>query len=83
MSDWFVVRVKVTLIRLLNGLETVTSGHIYINEKTLQPKRKELLRERQNTAMIFPTFQSFMVENIEENWFGFSLEMYMLRVSER
>ena len=24
---------KSTLIRLLNGLETVTSGHIYINEK--------------------------------------------------
>ena len=39
---------KSTLIRLLNGLETVTSGHIYINDKDITTlKRKELLKERQ------------------------------------
>ena len=44
---------KSTLIRLLNGLETVTSGHIYINEKDITTlKRKELLKERQKIAMI-------------------------------
>ena len=35
LGDWFQVRVKSTLIRLLNGLETVTSGHIYINDKDI------------------------------------------------
>ena len=54
---------KSTLIRLLNGLETVTSGHIYINEKDITTlKRKELLKERQKIAR-FSNIQSFMVEN--------------------
>ena len=56
---------KSTLIRLLNGLETVTSGHIYINEKdiTTLKNAKSFLKERQKIAMIFQHFNLFMVEN--------------------
>ena len=39
---------KSTLIRLLNGLESVTSGQISINGKDITKlKRKALLKERQ------------------------------------
>ena len=45
---------KSTLIRLLNGLESVTSGQISINGKDITKlKRKALLKERQKIAMIF------------------------------
>lgn len=66
---------KSTLIRLLNGLETVTSGHIYINEKDITTlKRKELLKERQKIAMIFQHFNLLWSRTVEEN-IAFSLEI--------
>lgn len=66
---------KSTLIRLLNGLETVTSGHIYINEKDITTlKRKELLKERQKISMIFQHFNLLWSRTVEEN-IAFSLEI--------
>ena len=45
---------KSTLIRLLNGLESVTTGHIFVNDKDITTlKKKELLQERRKIAMIF------------------------------
>ena len=74
---------KSTLIRLLNGLETVTSGHIYINEKDITPlKRKELLKERQKIAMIFQHFNLLWSRTVEEN-IAFSLEIAGVPKAER
>lgn len=74
---------KSTLIRLLNGLETVTSGHIYINEKDITTlKRKELLKERQKIAMIFQHFNLLWSRTVEEN-IAFSLEIAGVPKPER
>ena len=74
---------KSTLIRLLNGLETVTSGHIYINEKDITTlKRKELLKERQKIAMIFQHFNLLWSRTVEEN-IAFSLEIAVVPKAER
>lgn len=74
---------KSTLIRLLNGLETVTSGHIYINEKGITTlKRKELLKERQKIAMIFQHFNLLWSRTVEEN-IAFSLEIAGVPKAER
>ena len=74
---------KSTLIRLLNGLETVTSGHIYINEKDITTlKRKELLKERQKIAMIFQHFNLLWSRTVEEN-IAFSLESAGVPKAER
>ena len=74
---------KSTLIRLLNGLETVTSGHIYINEKDITTlKRKELLKERQKIAMICQHFNLLWSRTVEEN-IAFSLEIAGVPKAER
>lgn len=74
---------KSTLIRLLNGLETVTSGHIYINEKDITTlKRKELLKERQKIAIIFQHFNLLWSRTVEEN-IAFSLEIAGVPKAER
>ena len=74
---------KSTLIRLLNGLETVTSGHIYINEKDITTlKRKELLKERQKIAMIFQHFNLLWSRTVEAN-IAFSLEIAGVPKAER
>ena len=74
---------KSTLIRLLNGLETVTSGHIYINEKDITTlKCKELLKERQKIAMIFQHFNLLWSRTVEEN-IAFSLEIAGVPKAER
>ena len=74
---------KSTLIRLLNGLETVTSGHIYINEKDITTlKRKELLKYRQNIAMFFKHFNILWSRTVEEN-IAFSLEIAGVPKAER
>lgn len=61
---------KSTLIRLLNGLEQVTSGHIFVGEQEITKlPRKDLLQARQKIAMIFQHFNLLwsrtVVENIE------------------
>ena len=59
---------KSTLIRLLNGLESVTSGQISINGKDITKlKRKALLKERQKIAMIFQHFNLLWSRTVEEN----------------
>lgn len=68
---------------MLNGLETVTSGHIYINEKDITTlKRKELLKERQKIAMIFQHFNLLWSRTVEEN-IAFSLEIAGVPKAER
>ena len=66
---------KSTLIRLLNGLETVTTGHIFVNGKDITTlKKKELLQERRKIAMIFQHFNLLWSRTVEEN-IAFSLEI--------
>ena len=66
---------KSTLIRLLNGLESVTSGRISINGKDITKlKRNALLKERQKIAMIFQHFNLLWSRTVEEN-IAFSLEI--------
>lgn len=66
---------KSTFIRLLNGLEIVTSGHIYINGKDItQLKKRELLQERRKISMIFQHFNLLWSRTVEEN-IAFSLEI--------
>ena len=66
---------KSTLIRLLNGLESVTTGHIFVNDKDITTlKKKELLQERRKIAMIFQHFNLLWSRTVEEN-IAFSLEI--------
>ena len=66
---------KSTLIRLLNGLESVTTGHIFVNDKDITTlKKKELLQERRKIAMIFQHFNLLWSHTVEEN-IAFSLEI--------
>lgn len=59
---------KSTLIRLLNGLEQVTSGHIFINNQEITNlPRKELLKVRQKVAMIFQHFNLLWSRTVAEN----------------
>lgn len=66
---------KSTLIRMLNGLESVTRGHIYVQGQDITTlKRKELLKERQKIAMIFQHFNLLWSRTVEEN-IALSLEI--------
>ena len=51
-------------------------------KKTLQPKRKELLKERQKIAMIFQHFNLLWSRTVEEN-IAFSLEIAGVPKAER
>ncbi len=61
---------KTTILRMIAGLDSVTEGHIYIDEKevtTLDPKYREV-----NT--IFQNYALFPLMTVEEN-IGFGLKM--------
>ncbi len=56
----FQVRIN-ALIRLLNGLETVTSGHIYINDKDITTLKNAKQQKEQNHDL--PTVPIFYGQN--------------------
>lgn len=74
---------KSTLIRLLNGLETPTSGKVWIGEKEFTALRgKELRKERQKIGMIFQHFNLLWSRTVLENIL-FPLEIANLSPSRR
>lgn len=59
---------KSTLVRCLNFLEVPTQGDVTVNGKNLRSlSEKDLLRERQDIAMIFQHFNLLMQKNIIDN----------------
>ena len=59
---------KSTLVRCLNYLEVPSSGTVKVNGKDLGSLReKELLKERQDIAMIFQHFNLLMQKNVLDN----------------
>lgn len=59
---------KSTLIRLLNGLETPTSGEIIVNDQIITGmKTKELQEIQKNIGMVFQQFNLLSSKNIIEN----------------
>jgi D-methionine transport system ATP-binding protein len=66
---------KSTLLRLLNSLETVSSGNIFIdNQDITKLKGIELRKKRQNIGMIFQNFNLLSMRNVEQN-IAFPLEI--------
>ena len=59
---------KSTLVRCLNFLEVPTRGDVTVNGKNLRSlSEKDLLKERQDIAMIFQHFNLLMQKNIIDN----------------
>lgn len=74
---------KSTLIRLLNGLETPTSGTIKIGGLEMSSIRgKELRMARQKVSMIFQHFNLLWSRTVEEN-ISFPLEIAKVPKQER
>lgn len=74
---------KSTLIRLLNMLETPTSGDVVIDGKKMNQLSKRELREaRQNIGMIFQHFNLLWSRTVKEN-ISFPLEIIGVPKAER
>lgn len=74
---------KSTLVRMFNGLESVTSGSIWVNDKDIaQLSQKELLQARLKVAMIFQHFNLLWSRTVEEN-IAFPLEIAGIKKAER
>lgn len=74
---------KSTLIRLLNGLETTTSGNIRIGDDYINAmKGKKLRKKRQKVSMIFQHFNLLWSRTVEEN-IRFPLEIAGVNRHER
>lgn len=74
---------KSTLIRLLNGLETPTSGSVIIDGKEIHNIRgAELRKARQQIGMIFQHFNLLWSRTVREN-ISFPLEIAKVRKQER
>lgn len=59
---------KSTLIRLLNGLETLSSGDIVIGDDTINKlPKKDLRKKRQKVSMIFQHFNLLWSRTVYEN----------------
>lgn len=59
---------KSTLVRLLNGLEKPTSGHIFIDGIDINTlKKKELSKQRQKIGMIFQHFNLLWSRTVQKN----------------
>ncbi len=70
---------KSTLVRMINGLESVTSGSIWVNNQDItQLSRKELLKARLKVSMIFQHFNLLWSRTVEEN-IAFPLEIAGLK----
>ncbi|GGE32209.1 methionine ABC transporter ATP-binding protein [Streptococcus himalayensis] len=74
---------KSTLVRLLNGLESVSSGKIFLGGKDITSlKKKELLDTRKKISMIFQHFNLLWSRTVEDN-ISFPLEVAGVPKEER
>ena len=59
---------KSTFLRCLNGLETITEGHVYIDDFDIAGRELNIDRLRERIGMVFQSFNLFphlkVIENI-------------------
>lgn len=58
---------KSTLLRTINGLETITSGHLLINGQDIRSKETKLTQIRKNIGMVFQHFNLYPNKTVIEN----------------
>ncbi|MFP3392525.1 amino acid ABC transporter ATP-binding protein [Brevibacillus sp. SIMBA_040] len=58
---------KSTLIRCINFLETKSGGEIFIEGKSIDPKKDDLTKVRQKVGMVFQHFNLFPHKTVLEN----------------
>ncbi|MBB1078277.1 amino acid ABC transporter ATP-binding protein, partial [Rhodoferax sp. 4810] len=58
---------KSTFLRCINGLETFTEGHIFIDGVDLADKKTNINKIRAEVGMVFQQFNLFPHKTVQEN----------------
>ena len=58
---------KSTMLRCINGLERISSGHLLINDQDLYSKNVKLTEMRKNIGMVFQHFNLYPNKTVLEN----------------